>query len=202
MYVITNGKLFISSKGGIRTVDKAKDAISDPKKAIETVKSKVEDTVLNVKDSISNTIKEITNIKTKSDGVINKAENGKISPFGKKYWSLKSSKKGVAGKLEFAYNAFQRIIKLPIVMTSNVFNSVSSWFKKTKDSIAKKFSGIVNFVKDPIGSVKSLFGKGKNDSSSSSSGKGKYAKQIDPAIANIRFSSFNTIFKSRFIASC
>ena len=172
-----------------KLVDKAKDAISDPKKAIETVKSKVEDTVSNVKDSISNTIKEITNIKTKSDGVINKAENGKISPFGKKYWSLKSSKKGVAGKLEFAYNAFQRIIKLPIVMTSNVFNSVSSWFKKTKDSIVKKFSGIVSFVKDPIGSVKSLFGKGKKDSSSSSTGKGKYAKQIDPAIANIRFNA-------------
>ena len=97
-------------------------------------------------------------------------------------------------------------------MISNVFNSVKSWFGKIRDKLVKKFGGIVDFIKDPIGSVKSLLGKGKGNSSSSDSDNTKksnsvvdklksvgsgiksffgmgYDKQIDPSIANIRFNA-------------
>ena len=195
-----------------KTASKINTAIRNPKETLSNLKDKAWDLLGNAKDSISSTIKEINKIKEKSDSVITKAEDGKISPFSKQYWNIKSSNKGIAGALESVYGIFQRITKLPFVMISNVFNSVKSWFGKIRDKLVKKFGGIVDFIKDPIGSVKSLLGKGKGNSSSSDSDNTKksnsvvdklksvgsgiksffgmgYDKQIDPSIANIRFNA-------------
>ena len=158
------------------------------------------------KESIGNTIKEIMDIKSKEDSTLKKAIEGGISPFSKKYWSINNPKKGIAGGLEYIYGMIQRVIKLPIVLMANIFHKFTSWFNKVKKTIKDKFGGIINFVKDPIGSVKNLFaGKGTGDKTEDSKetkssggfisgiksffGKGKYAKQIDPAIANIRFNA-------------
>ena len=195
-----------------KTASKINTAIRNPKETLSNLKDKAWDLLGNAKDSISSTIKEINKIKEKSDSVITKAEDGKISPFSKQYWNIKSSNKGIAGALESVYGIFQRITKLPFVMISNVFNSVKSWFGKIRDKLVKKFGGIGDFIKDPIGSVKSLLGKGKGNSSSSDSDNTKksnsvvdklksvgsgiksffgmgYDKQIDPSIANIRFNA-------------
>lgn len=186
--------------------------INKSKKTITNIAGKAGSLLGEGAGSIASIIKDITNIKEKSDSVIDKAENGKISPFSKQYWNIKSSKKGIVGALESVYGIFRRITKLPFVMISNVFYSVKSWFNKIKEKLVKKFGGIVDFIKDPIGSVKSLLGKGKGDSSSSDSDNTKksnsvvdklksvgsgiksffgmgYDKQIDPSIANIRFNA-------------
>lgn len=195
-----------------KTASKINTVIRNPKETLSNLKDKAWDLLGNAKDSISSTIKEITKIKEKSDSVITKAKDGKISPFSKQYWNIKSSNKGIAGALESVYGIFQRVTKLPFVMISNVFNSVKSWFGKIRDKLVKKFGGVVDFIKDPIGSVKSLLGKGKGNSSSSDSDNTKksnsvvdklksvgsgiksffgmgYDKQIDPSIANIRFNA-------------
>ena len=195
-----------------KTASKINTVIRNPKETLSNLKDKAWDLLGNAKDSISSTIKEINKIKEKSDSVITKAEDGKISPFSKQYWNIKSSNKGIAGALESVYGIFQRVTKLPFVMISNVFNSVKSWFGKIRDKLVKKFGGVVDFIKDPIGSVKSLLGKGKGNSSSSDSDNTKksnsvvdklksvgsgiksffgmgYDKQIDPSIANIRFNA-------------
>lgn len=162
---------------------------------------------INPFNSINNTITDIidklTTGENNTDDIIERAKLGKISIFSKEFWEeTVSTKQGLAGTIETAYNALSRIIQLPLIMTSKMFggvDNIASSFSKmagastgnvnstqqvTQSSSDSSSSGDGIFTKIWKG-VKSLFGGG--------SGRNKYgtgfAKQIDPAIANIRFNA-------------
>lgn len=159
----------------------------------------------NLNNTITDIINRLTTGENNTDDIIEQAKTGKISIFSKEYWeNTISEKQGLAGTIETAYNSLTKIIQLPLIITSKIFGGTSRLAEtlsrlsgvslntqqsnnaqqtnQSSPSSSSEGDGI--FTKIWKG-IKSIFGKG---SGQNKYGRG-YAKQIDPAIANIRFNA-------------
>lgn len=132
---------------------------------------------------IKNIFESLTNVDpNETDQTIDEATDGKVSIFSNEYWDkINTTKSGFAGTLQSAVNGFSLLIHSPIILIKNLFDKVKGNFADLIDYIGK-FKGddvVLEMATD----------EATNDSSSS--GEGSFgrggAKQIDPAISNIRY---------------
>ena len=194
------------------TESKMENTIISGFKTALTPTAMISSVINKVKDGFKEMSDEIKSIKEDNDKVIDKATNGEISVFSSEYWKVDKTKDGFIGGLQVFSGYLTRIMKLPGILIGNLFNSVKEWLAEKIDWIKEKFGTVIGFFKDPIGTIT---GKGKGDDAEASTtvtstvssstatggaaailsklGKGKYGrgydKQIDPAIANIRFNA-------------
>lgn len=194
------------------TESKMENTIISGFKTALTPTAMISSVINKVKDGFKEMSDEIKSIKEDNDKVIDKATNGEISVFSSEYWKVDKTKDGFIGGLQVFSGYLTRIMKLPGILIGNLFNTVKEWLAEKIDWIKEKFGTVIDFFKDPIGTIT---GKGKGDDAEASTtvtstvssstatggaaailsklGKGKYGrgydKQIDPAIANIRFNA-------------
>lgn len=146
------------------------------------------------KDEILSVANEILAIKDSSDKVINNAKDGKISLFSKDYWTFNTRNEGLAGGLESVYNGITRLINAPSVLIANIFNNAKKYIDNIVNKVKSKLAAVKSFFDDPVNYIyNKVTGSSTTKTSTSTSGSGKYGKgydkQIDPAIANIRYNA-------------
>ena len=142
------------------------------------------------------------------DRTIDKAANGSISVFSKEYWRTPTTyDNSLKGVIQNAYAMLTKLINLPVLMIKDsigslstnveeVGNAITGTTSSSSTSIANKTSTITSsstigsklkgFISGAVNKVKDLLGFGTGNYRY---GTGKYSKQIDPSIANIRFNT-------------
>ena len=158
-------------------------------------------------NSYETMISAVKNIKedSRSDDILNKAMDGKISILSKDFWKLSNgeeSDNSLGGTLNKSYSMMRKLMSFPILLVKKTLGelgeSISVIGKEITGEIdtstdisttnnKKTFFSKLKNIFSKIGKgVKSIFGKGTGNYRY---GTGKYSKQIDPSIANIRFNS-------------
>lgn len=149
-----------------------------------------------IKHAIGSVINGVKSIASDASDVWDIAIEGHTS----KLWSYSSKADGVAGTISNAIIGIEKFLLTPIAIVRSFFNKIADWVSNIGDWFGKKFSGIKDFLKDPVNGIYNAItgggsGEGTSSDTSSDSGKGKFGrgfvKQIDPSVSNIRYNSKN-----------
>ena len=159
-------------------------------------------------DFVGDTFTSAADIITKTDTLVDKAINGDVSIFSSDYWDSGINGDGFGATVGKGFSYFTKIISLPRIMISQVFNGLGDFFNGIVDWVGGFFDGVKDFFSDPLGFIYKKFTEaspepgevqqqsqnvadglhGGYGTSRSKFGRG-YSKQNDPSIANIGFNS-------------
>ena len=140
---------------------------------------------------------------SKLNKTLDKAKNGDIDVLSTSYWNQTNKSDGtLQGELGSAYEKLSKLVNLPVLMVRNSLEGLSGGIEEISDTLigyndasdeptARKKKSLTSFIARTIKRIKNFF---SDDTSASGTGSyrygtGKYSKQIDPSIANIRFNS-------------
>ena len=161
-------------------------------------------------DILKNTYSSIGDISNnlgkddKLEKTMKKTSDGKISIFSKEYWkSSNDSDTSLAGVLKKSRSMITKLTNLPIFMIKSSLQAMTGGIEEIANALSEdgtvsndtKKSNSSKENKSFLGKIKSFFSsagkkiKGFFGAGTSKYGTGKYSKQIDPSVANIRFNS-------------
>ena len=184
---------------------KAGEAVTGIAKVMLTPATYICKGVNSVKQGFDKLSNSIAGIKTETDSVIDKAKNGDISLFSKKYWNVSTQESGFVGGISKVYGFMNRLLNAPAVLVGNIFGKIKDTIEGIKDWILDKIDGIEEFFENPLGYI---YGKitGKEIDEDDDDGEGTthkragtgsfrfgrgYAKQTDPSVAYMRYNTSN-----------
>lgn len=134
-----------------------------------------------------NGIKEAGTLSSQDEQILEKSKQGLINPFSKEYWSITSSKTGVAGWFNTYISLMKKTFNMPIALISFIAQEI----KKLPDAITKLIEKGTNWLTDIFNIDNSETGRGSGlpvgRGSNIESADNTFVSQIDPKYKNRKF---------------